>query len=109
MSSLDAINVPKDVLLIIFNYVFDDYTNTSDMRGRNEMLASIKDVCDSWRKVTVDDKKFMISFLTQKCKPLQSHKQKNLTEDDPGWEDQGWNMMGPHEPGHWDNDQDQPW
>ncbi len=85
MNPLDAINVPKDVLLIIFDYVFDDFISGSDMVGRNEMLASIKNVCDSWRKVTVDDKKFMISFLTQKCKPHTQPNAENQEDEPNGW------------------------
>jgi hypothetical protein len=67
MSSLDAMRVPKQVLWMIFDYVFDGYLSEADLRGRNAMLGEIKTVCNSWRRATVNDDMFMIGFLNKRA------------------------------------------
>ncbi len=82
-------SAPKDVLQMIFNYVFDDYLKHYDVAGRNEMLAQIKNVCESWCRATVKDPIFMISFLNKKCKKRHNSIDQGITEHfgiDP-WDD----------------------
>ena len=106
MASLDAMRVPKQVLWMIFDYVFDDYLHRADMRGRNAMLGEIKTVCQSWRRATIDDDMFMIVFLNKRVPVHVYHFHLDPDQHQPMGSAEGTRIDANQwdgGPGHWED------